>query len=46
MKPLAFLVPSMYKPIGAAKVAKSMYHITKSNKPGVHVYHFNEMAAF
>lgn len=43
MKPLAFLVPSIYKPIEAAKVAKSMYQAAISNKPGVHIYHFAEM---
>ena len=43
MKPLAFLVPSIYKPIEAAQVAKSMYQAAISNRPGVHVYHFAEM---
>jgi hypothetical protein len=43
MKPLAFLVPSIYKPIEAAKVAKSMYQTAVSNRPGVHIYHFAEM---
>jgi uncharacterized protein YbjT (DUF2867 family) len=43
MKPLAFLVPSIYKPIEAAKVAKSMYQAAVSNRPGVHIYHFAEM---
>ncbi len=43
MKPLAFLVPSIYKPIEAAKVAKSMYQTAVSNRPGVHIYHFVEM---
>jgi uncharacterized protein YbjT (DUF2867 family) len=43
MKPLAFLVPSIYKPIEAAQVAKSMYHAAISNRPGVHIYHFAEM---
>ena len=43
MKPLAFLVPSIYKPIEAAQVAKSMYQAAISNRPGVHIYHFAEM---
>jgi uncharacterized protein YbjT (DUF2867 family) len=43
MKPLAFLVPSIYKPIEAAKVAKSMYQTAVSNRPGFHIYHFAEM---
>ena len=43
MKPLAFLVPSIYKPIESAKVAKSMYQTAVSNRPGVHIYHFAEM---
>jgi uncharacterized protein YbjT (DUF2867 family) len=43
MKPLAFLVPSMYKPIEATKVAKSMYQAAVTNRPGVHIYHFAEM---
>jgi uncharacterized protein YbjT (DUF2867 family) len=43
MKPLAFLVPSIYKPIEAAKVAKSMYQAAVTNRPGVHIYHFAEM---
>jgi hypothetical protein len=45
MKPLSFLIPSIYKPIEAAQVAKSMYQAAVLNKPGLHVYHFAEMIA-
>lgn len=43
MRPLAFLVPSIYKPVEAAQVAKSMYQAAVSNRAGVHIYHFDEM---
>jgi uncharacterized protein YbjT (DUF2867 family) len=43
MQPLTFLIPSIYKPIEAAQVAKSMVQAAKLNKPGVHIYHYAEM---
>lgn len=43
MKPFTFLIPSIYKPIKASQVARSMYQAAVLNKPGVHVYHFAEM---
>lgn len=43
MRPLAFLVPSIYKPVEAAQVAKSMYQAAVSNRAGVHIYHFDEI---
>lgn len=43
MKPLSFLIPSVYKPIEAAQVATSMYRAAVLNKPGVHIYHYAEM---
>jgi len=42
-KPLSFLFPSRYKPIAAEDVAKAMIAAYKQDKPGFHVYHFNEM---
>jgi uncharacterized protein YbjT (DUF2867 family) len=43
MKPLSFLIPSIYKPIEVAQVAKSMYQAAVLNKPGIHIYHYAEM---
>lgn len=43
MKPLSFLIPSIYKPIEVAQVAKSMYQAAVLNKPGIHIYHYTEM---
>jgi uncharacterized protein YbjT (DUF2867 family) len=45
MKSLSFLIPSKYRPIEAAQVAKSMYRAAVLNKPGIHIYHFAEMIA-
>jgi uncharacterized protein YbjT (DUF2867 family) len=43
MKPLSFLIPSIYKPIEVAQVAKSMCQAAVLNKPGIHIYHYAEM---
>ena len=40
---LAFLMPSKYKPIRAALVAKSMVNISKSIQPGFKIYHYKEI---
>jgi len=40
---LSFLMPSRYKPIKAAIVAKSMINISKSIQPGFKIYHYNEI---
>ncbi len=45
-KSLSFLFPSKYKPIPAENVAKAMVAASKQDKPGFHIYHFNEMKAF
>jgi len=42
-RPLSFLFPSKYKPVAAEDVAKAMIEACKQDKPGFHVYHFNEM---
>jgi len=40
---LSFLMPSKYKPIKAALVAKSMVNISKSIQPGFKIYHYKEI---
>ena len=40
---LSFLMPSRYKPIRAALVAKSMVNISKSIQPGFKIYHYKEI---
>ena len=40
---LSFLMPSKYKPIRAALVAKSMVNISKSIEPGFKIYHYKEI---
>ena len=40
---LSFLMPSKYKPIKAAIVAKSMVNISKSIQPGFKIYHYKEI---
>ena len=40
---LSFLMPSKYKPIKAALVAKSMVNISKSIEPGFKIYHYKEI---
>jgi uncharacterized protein YbjT (DUF2867 family) len=40
---LSFLMPSRYKPIKAALVAKSMVNISKSIQPGFKIYHYKEI---
>ena len=40
---LSFLMPSKYKPIRAAFVAKSMVNISKSIQPGFKIYHYKEI---
>ncbi|HIF49789.1 MAG TPA: NAD-dependent epimerase/dehydratase family protein [Cytophagales bacterium] len=40
---LSFLVPSKYKPIKAALVAKSMVNISKSIQPGFKIYHYKKI---
>ena len=41
---LSFLMPSRYKPIRAALVAKSMVNISKSIQPGFKIYHYKEIS--
>lgn len=43
MSSLSFAIPSKYKPIKAEDVAKSMINVSKKNKPGFHLYHYNEI---
>ena len=40
---LSFLMPSKYKPIKAALIAKSMVNISKSIQPGFKIYHYKEI---
>jgi len=40
---LSFLMPSKYKPIRAALIAKSMVNISKSIQPGFKIYHYKEI---
>ena len=40
---LSFLMPSKYKPIKAALLAKSMVNISKSIQPGFKIYHYKEI---
>ena len=40
---LSFLMPSKYKPIRAALVAKSMVNISKSIQPGFKIYHYKKI---
>jgi uncharacterized protein YbjT (DUF2867 family) len=42
-KGIAFLFPSNYKPIAARDVAAAMVAASKLDKPGIKVYHHNEM---
>ena len=41
---LSFLMPSKYKPIRAALIAKSMVNISKSIQPGFKIYHYKEIS--
>ena len=43
MSLLKFFIPYNYKPIKAEDVAKSMINVSKKNKPGFHLYHYNEI---
>ncbi len=45
-KTLAFLIPSRYKPIEAADVAKAMIRVSKLAKPGLHVYYYSDMITY
>ena len=40
---ISFLMPSIYKPIEAKYVAKSMVNISKKTIPGSKIYHYNEI---
>ena len=40
---LSSFMPSIYRPIKANLVAKSMIEISKSAQPGFNIYHFNEI---
>jgi len=41
--PVSFLFPSIYKPIKACNVAKSMIAASRQDRPGFHVYHYKEI---
>jgi len=43
MPMLSFLMPSRYKPISAALVARSMVNISKTVQPGSQIYHYKEI---
>jgi hypothetical protein len=40
---ISFLMPSIYKPIEAKYVAKSMVNISIKTIPGSKIYHYNEI---
>jgi uncharacterized protein YbjT (DUF2867 family) len=44
-KGLSLLFPGKYKPVPAQDVAKSMVAAGKQQKPGVSIYHYEEMKA-
>jgi uncharacterized protein YbjT (DUF2867 family) len=39
----SFLIPSKYKPVQAREVARAMVAASKLERPGVNVYHYEEM---
>jgi uncharacterized protein YbjT (DUF2867 family) len=39
----SFLIPSKYKPVQAREVARAMVAASKLDKPGISIYHFEEM---
>jgi uncharacterized protein YbjT (DUF2867 family) len=43
LKPLSFLIPSIYKPIKAEQVAAAMIKAYKSDKKGITIYKYKEM---
>jgi uncharacterized protein YbjT (DUF2867 family) len=43
MRTLSFLIPSRYKAIQAADVARAMVGAAKTERPGFHIYHHSEM---
>jgi uncharacterized protein YbjT (DUF2867 family) len=46
IRPLSFLFPAKYKPVDAACVASSMLGAYIQNRPGIQVYHYNEIKDF
>jgi uncharacterized protein YbjT (DUF2867 family) len=43
MSAISFLLPSAYKPIKAATVARAMLRAAKNPSPGTHIHHYKEM---
>jgi len=43
MKPFLFIIPDLYKPIEASKVATAMIRASKTQQAGITIFHFNEM---
>jgi hypothetical protein len=46
MNTFSFLIPSIYKPIKAKKVAKAMINATHFEQSGFQIYHYKEIMAF
>lgn len=44
MSAFSFLIPSIYKPVDAERVAKAMVAASKKESAGFHIYHYQEIA--